>query len=90
MLAVERFERREEPLGGRFRATGEASELCSLDWAGVSQMDGVGIFFGFSSIVPAGAVRSVWMVRPAMAGVPERRWESGGWWMPVFIVGSGA
>jgi hypothetical protein len=27
------------------------------------------------------------MVRPARAGVPERRWESGGWW---FIVGSGA
>lgn len=90
MLAVERFERREEPLGGKFRATGEASELCSLDWAGVSQMDGVGTFFGFSSIVPADVVRSVWMVRPAMAGVPERRWESGGWWMPVFIVGSGA
>ena len=86
MLAVERVERSEEPLRGRLRAIGEANELCRLDWAGVSLMEGVPAFFGFSPIVLPGVLRSVWMVRPARAGVPERRWESGGWW---FIVGSG-
>jgi hypothetical protein len=44
MLAVERLDRSEEPLGGRLRATGEARELCSLDWAGVSVMEGVPVF----------------------------------------------
>jgi hypothetical protein len=47
MLAVDRVERSEEPLGGRLRATGEASELCILDWAGVSLMEGVAVLFGF-------------------------------------------
>ena len=50
-------------------------------------MEGVPVFCCFSKFVPADVPRSVWMVRPASAGVPERRWESGGWW---FIVGSGA
>jgi hypothetical protein len=88
MLAVERLDRSEEPLGGRFRTTGEANVLCNLAWAGVSLMEGVPVFCCcFSKFVLAGVLRSVWMVRPASAGVPERRWESGGWW---FIVGSGA
>jgi hypothetical protein len=85
MLAAERLDRSEEPLGGRLRTTGEAKVLCNLSWAGVSLMDGVPIFLAFS--VLSGVLRSVWRVRPASAGVPERRWESGGWW---FIVGSGA
>jgi hypothetical protein len=51
MLAVDRVERSEEPLGGRLRATGEASELCRLDWAGVSLIEGVAVLFGFPPTV---------------------------------------
>jgi hypothetical protein len=51
MLAVDRVERSEEPLGGRLRATGEASELCRLDWAGVSLIESVAVLFGFPPTV---------------------------------------
>jgi hypothetical protein len=59
MLAVERVERSEEPLGGRLRATGEANELCRLDWAGVSLIEGVPVFFGLPPTVLVGVLRSV-------------------------------
>jgi hypothetical protein len=48
MLAAERLDRSEEPLGGRLRTTGEAKVLCNLSWAGVSLIEGVPVFFGFS------------------------------------------
>lgn len=71
MLAVDRVERSEEPLAGRLCAMGEAKELCCRVWAGVSQMVGFSLLFSSTSFrfVP----KSVWIVKPAIAGVLEIR-----------------
>lgn len=45
ILAVERLERREEPLAGSLDAVGEANELCNLAWAGVSHIEGISLVF---------------------------------------------
>lgn len=88
MLAVERLERSEEPLAGRLRAAGDASEVCSLVWAEASKMEALSL--AFSGIELPAVPRSVWRVKPARAGVVEMRWASGEWCTPVSIVGSAA